>query len=115
VHAQGHAFIDDRAVALRSAQGVSQDIWIIPFDGGAPRKIAEGSEPAISPKGDRIAFLRKGELWSIGVEDGAKPARADDAETDVELARQVGRRMSNDPREQERIMKNFIEWSKSRR
>jgi TRAP-type uncharacterized transport system substrate-binding protein len=47
--------------------------------------------------------------------DGAKPARADDAETDVELARQVGRRMSNDPREQERIMKNFIEWSKSRR
>src|ERR1700687_4078717 len=56
-------------------QGVSQDISIIPFDGGALRKIAEGSEPAISPKGDRIAFLRKGELCSIGLEDGANPAQ----------------------------------------
>jgi dipeptidyl aminopeptidase/acylaminoacyl peptidase len=56
-------------------QGVSQDIWIVPFAGGAPRKVAEGSEPAISPKGDRMAFLRKGELWAIGLEDGAKPAQ----------------------------------------
>jgi TRAP-type uncharacterized transport system substrate-binding protein len=47
--------------------------------------------------------------------DSARPGRVEDAETDVELARQVGRRMSNDPKEQERIMKNFIEWSKSRR
>jgi TRAP-type uncharacterized transport system substrate-binding protein len=47
--------------------------------------------------------------------EAPKPARIDDAETDVELARQVGRRMSNDPKEQERIMKNFMEWSKTRR
>jgi dipeptidyl aminopeptidase/acylaminoacyl peptidase len=54
-------------------QGVEQDIWIIPLAGGAPRKIAEGSEPAISPKGDRIIFLRKNEIWSVGLEDNAKP------------------------------------------
>src|SRR5271163_2900096 len=50
-------------------QGVEQDIWIVPLAGGAPRKIAEGSEPAISPKGDRIVFLRKNEIWSVGLEE----------------------------------------------
>ena len=54
-------------------QGVEQDIWIIPLAGGAPRKIAEGNEPAISPKGDRIIFLRKNEIWSVGLEESAKP------------------------------------------
>src|SRR5580693_1963801 len=39
-------------------QGVEQDIWTIPLAGGAPRMIAEGNEPAISPKGERIVFLR---------------------------------------------------------
>jgi dipeptidyl aminopeptidase/acylaminoacyl peptidase len=55
--------------------GVEQDIWIIPLSGGAPRKIAEGNEPAISPKGDRIIFLRKNEIWSVGLEENAKPAQ----------------------------------------
>ena len=31
-------------------QGVEQDIWIVPLAGGAPRKIAEGSQPAVSPE-----------------------------------------------------------------
>jgi dipeptidyl aminopeptidase/acylaminoacyl peptidase len=56
-------------------QGVEQDIWIVPVSGGTPRKIAEGSEPAISPKGDRLVFLRKNEIWSCGLEDGAKPVQ----------------------------------------
>src|SRR5579864_2844914 len=43
-------------------QGVEQDIWIIPLAGGSARKLAEGNSPAISPKGDRIAFLKKGEV-----------------------------------------------------
>ena len=54
-------------------QGVEQDVWIIAVSGGTPRKIAEGNEPAISPKGDRIVFLRKNEIWSVGVDEGAKP------------------------------------------
>jgi dipeptidyl aminopeptidase/acylaminoacyl peptidase len=56
-------------------QGVEQDIWIVPLSGGAPRKIAEGNEPAVSPKGDRIAFLKKDEVWSVGLEENAKPAQ----------------------------------------
>jgi dipeptidyl aminopeptidase/acylaminoacyl peptidase len=56
-------------------QGVEQSIWTIPITGRAPRKITEGSDPAVSPAGDRLVFLRKDEIWSIGLEDGAKPAQ----------------------------------------
>ncbi len=47
-------------------QGVEQAIWIGAVAGGAPRKIAEGNDPAVSPAGDRIVFLRKDEIWSVG-------------------------------------------------
>src|ERR1700734_3865667 len=56
-------------------QGVEQAIWIVPAASGAPRKIAEGSDPAVSPSGDRLVFLRKDEIWSVGLEDAAKPAQ----------------------------------------
>jgi len=56
-------------------QGVEQDIWIIPVSGGAPRKIAEGSQPAMSPKSDLIAYLKKDEIWSVGMEENAKPTQ----------------------------------------
>ena len=56
-------------------QGVEQAIWIVPAAGGAPRKITEGSEPAVSPMGDRVVFLRKNEIWSVGLDDAAKPAQ----------------------------------------
>src|SRR5260370_40454556 len=57
-------------------QGVSQDIWIIPVSGGSSRKICERSEPAISPKCDRIAFLRRGEVWSVTRDENATPAQS---------------------------------------
>jgi dipeptidyl aminopeptidase/acylaminoacyl peptidase len=56
-------------------QGVEQDTWIIPLAGGSPRKLAEGNSPAVSPKGDRMAFLKKGEVWSITLDENAKPAQ----------------------------------------
>jgi dipeptidyl aminopeptidase/acylaminoacyl peptidase len=56
-------------------QGVEQAMWIVPVTGGAPRKITEGSDPAVSPTGDRIAFLRKDEIWSITLETNAQPAQ----------------------------------------
>ncbi|HEY1339776.1 MAG TPA: prolyl oligopeptidase family serine peptidase [Bryobacteraceae bacterium] len=42
--------------------GTEQAIWIV-APGGQPRKLAEGHTPVISPKGDRIAFLRAGQIW----------------------------------------------------
>jgi dipeptidyl aminopeptidase/acylaminoacyl peptidase len=43
-------------------EGVDQSIWIV-APGEKPRKIAEGHSPAISPKGDKVAFLRGGQIW----------------------------------------------------
>ena len=43
--------------------GASEDVWIAPATGGTPRKVGEGDSPAISPKGDKVAFHRHGQLW----------------------------------------------------
>jgi dipeptidyl aminopeptidase/acylaminoacyl peptidase len=56
-------------------QGVEQAIWIAPVSGGVPRRIAEGNEPAVSPAGDRLVFLRKDEIWSVSLDDNAKPSQ----------------------------------------
>ena len=57
------------------AEGVEQAIWIAPLSGDAPRKIAEGNAPEISPKGDRIVFLRSGQIWSASLTGDAKPVQ----------------------------------------
>ncbi len=43
--------------------GVEQAIWIA-APGEAPRKLGVGHSPAISPKGDRVAWLLGGQIWS---------------------------------------------------
>jgi dipeptidyl aminopeptidase/acylaminoacyl peptidase len=53
--------------------GASEDVWIVPATGGAPRKIGEGDSPAISPKGDKVVFHRRGQLWWAPL-DGASAA-----------------------------------------
>ncbi len=54
-------------------QGVDQSIWIAALNGGPPRKVSEGHEPVVSTTGDRIVFLRKGQIWSVGLQPDAKP------------------------------------------
>ena len=48
-------------------------VWAVAVSGGATRLIGEGDEPAISPKGDRVAFVRDRRIW-IAPLDGSKPA-----------------------------------------
>jgi dipeptidyl aminopeptidase/acylaminoacyl peptidase len=57
------------------AAGVEQAIWIAPLDGGPARQIAEGSDPAISPQGDRLVFLKNGQIWSAALGGDSKPAQ----------------------------------------
>lgn len=44
-------------------QGTEQDVWVVSLSGGAPRKLGEGNSPAVSPKGDRVAWVRGGQIW----------------------------------------------------
>ena len=53
--------------------GASEDVWTVALDGAAPRKIGEGNSPAVSPKGDRVVFVRRGQLW-IAPLDGKSAA-----------------------------------------
>src|SRR5205807_10513 len=68
--------------------GVEQAVWIVAATGGTPRRLSEGHAPAVSPKGDRVAFVRSpagadglpftpqraGQPWSIRVADLASGA-----------------------------------------
>ena len=42
--------------ALSQAQMPDQSIWIVPFEGGAPKRLAEGHSPAPAKDG-HVAFL----------------------------------------------------------
>ena len=55
--------------------GAEQDIYRVDFKGGPPVKLAEGHAPLVSPAGDRAVFLHKGEVWTLALRPGAKPAQ----------------------------------------
>ena len=58
-------------------QGAEQQVWVVALEaaaaGKAPRLIGEGNQPAVSPKGARVVFLRKGEVWWASL-DGKEKA-----------------------------------------
>jgi dipeptidyl aminopeptidase/acylaminoacyl peptidase len=49
--------------------GTEQAI-LIAAPGEAPRKIADGHSPMVSPKGDRVVFTRGGQLWAAPLSGG---------------------------------------------
>jgi dipeptidyl aminopeptidase/acylaminoacyl peptidase len=53
------------------AAGVEQAVWAVAATGGASRRIGEGHSPAVSPKGDRVAFVRRGQVWSASMVDSS--------------------------------------------
>ncbi|GAB3785544.1 hypothetical protein GCM10028818_47310 [Spirosoma horti] len=50
-------------------------IWSIPFAGGEAKAIAEGDAPTISPKSDRVAFIKGGQVW-VAPLDASSAAKA---------------------------------------
>jgi dipeptidyl aminopeptidase/acylaminoacyl peptidase len=67
---------DDSVAVNPSSSPVAPKVQIfsVAFAGGAPTLLAEGDEPVISPKGDRVAFVRERAVWVVPV-DGSTPAR----------------------------------------
>jgi dipeptidyl aminopeptidase/acylaminoacyl peptidase len=56
-----------------SPQQPKVQLWAVAATGGAPRLLADGDAPAISPKADRVAFVRGSQVWTVPL-DGSKPA-----------------------------------------
>ena len=56
--------------------GAQQQLWIVSAEGGEPRLLAEGRDPAISPDGKLVAYISKGQVWALHLDDAkAKPAQ----------------------------------------
>lgn len=49
-------------------------IWSMPFEGGTPKLLGEGEEPAIAPKSDQVAFVKGGQIYTAAI-DGSTPAK----------------------------------------
>jgi dipeptidyl aminopeptidase/acylaminoacyl peptidase len=49
-------------------------IWSAPFAGGEPKLLADGDEPVISPKSDRVVFVKERGLWAASL-DGSITAK----------------------------------------
>ena len=45
--------------------GTDQSVFAVAIDGGAPRRLGPGSGPSISPKGQRVAWVARGQVWSV--------------------------------------------------
>jgi dipeptidyl aminopeptidase/acylaminoacyl peptidase len=54
-------------------QGVEQDIWMATLAGDSPRKLGEGHSPAVSPKGDVVAYVAKDQVWLTKLSGNDKP------------------------------------------
>ena len=53
--------------------GVEQDVWVVTVNGSEPRKIGEGHSPAVSPKGNSVAYISKGQVWLAKLSGNDKP------------------------------------------
>jgi dipeptidyl aminopeptidase/acylaminoacyl peptidase len=49
------------------------EIWTVSYTGGNARVITQGDEPLINPKGDRIAFIKDGQVSATSLAADAKP------------------------------------------
>lgn len=57
-----------------SATQTRVQIWSVPFAGGEPKMIGDGDDPVISPKSDRVAFVRERGIWIVPI-DGSSAAK----------------------------------------
>ena len=54
-------------------QAVEQNVWAISVASGELKKLGDGHSPSVSPKGDSVVFLAKGQIW-IAKLDGSGQA-----------------------------------------
>jgi dipeptidyl aminopeptidase/acylaminoacyl peptidase len=67
----------DSSVGVNPAIATTQmkvQIWSVPFAGGEPKLLGEGDYPTISPKSDKVVFVKERGIWSAPL-DGSTPAK----------------------------------------
>jgi dipeptidyl aminopeptidase/acylaminoacyl peptidase len=51
-----------------------QLIWVISLNGTQPQQLAEGHSAVVAPKGDRIIYINKRDVWQTRIDRSEKPA-----------------------------------------
>ena len=55
--------------------GPEHAIWVVSAKGGDLRKLAEGTSPAVSPRGDVVAYIKEGQVWTARLDGSEKPSQ----------------------------------------
>jgi dipeptidyl aminopeptidase/acylaminoacyl peptidase len=78
---------DGRTVAVAASTPAGSGIFLVPVDGGEPRRIVEGgSSPVWMPDGSAVLLSARGDLWIVPVAaaaPGARPVDLDDPPSGV--------------------------------
>jgi dipeptidyl aminopeptidase/acylaminoacyl peptidase len=54
--------------------GAKEEIWVVSLGGSEPRMLAEGHGSTVSPDGKTVAYVSKGQIWTVRLDDPkAKP------------------------------------------
>ncbi len=55
--------------------GTEQAVFAVGVDGGAPKRLGVGNGPVPSPRGQRVAWVSRGQIWSSDLGSMEAPAR----------------------------------------
>ena len=55
--------------------GTEQAVFAVGVDGGAPKKLGSGNGPVPAPRGQRVAWISRGQIWSADLGSTEVPAR----------------------------------------
>jgi len=55
--------------------GTEQAVFAVGIDGGAPKRLGIGNGPVPSPRGQRVAWVSRGQIWSGDLGSAEAPAR----------------------------------------
>ena len=55
--------------------GTEQAVFAVPIGGGAPKRLGPGNGPVPSPRGQRVAWVSRGQIWSADLATTDAPAR----------------------------------------
>jgi dipeptidyl aminopeptidase/acylaminoacyl peptidase len=55
--------------------GTEQAVFAVAVDGGTPKRLGVGNGPVPSPRGQRVAWISRGQIWSVDLGTTDAPAR----------------------------------------
>jgi len=56
-------------------EGTDQAVFAVAIDGGSPKRLGPGNSPVPSPRGQRVAWVSRGQIWSTDLDTNETPAR----------------------------------------